>query len=186
LTKKLKSPIIEWISRNNFKKIDVIYKIWLNLLGDWRASLQFWLTLFVPFSLLFWYIYLGGYYPNDAKVLQDRGWYQGLFLSRLGLIPYLIFSFFILIPVQELVFRKFFLDYFLKNFHEDYFWILNLIQATIYALTRVLYPYPLGIVISAFIFGLIYGFDYKNNRSIVVVSVFHFLVAVMATSLNLI
>ena len=164
----------------------MIFQTWKNILGDWKSSLRYQLVLFVPISFLFIFIYLSGYYPSDIKTLQDRGWHQGLFLSRLGLIPYIFLYFFVLAPLQEFLFRKVLIDFGKKWFHGDNFWILNVFQASFFASLRLLYPFPFGIILLTFAFGLFFGSDYQSNRSLFVISLFHFILAMMAITLNLI
>ena len=161
-------------------------KFWRSVLGDWKSSLVFQLSLFIPISLLFAFAYINGYYPSDAKTLQDRGWSQGLFLSQLGVIPYIFFYFFILAPLQEFLFRKVLIDLGTKWIEDDNFWILNSFQAGIFASLRLLYPFPLGIILLTFVLGLLFGLDYKNNRSLLVISISHFILAMMAITVNLI
>jgi hypothetical protein len=160
--------------------------IWSNLLGDWFESLKYQLILTVPITVLFWYIYSKGLYPSDAKTLQDRGWHQGFFLTHLGLVPYLFFYFFVMGPVQELIFRKLAITQGVKWLGDSNFWIVNMVQASAFASLRGVYPYPLGIILIFFIMGVIYGHDYKNNHSMVILSVFHFMIVMMAITVNLI
>jgi membrane protease YdiL (CAAX protease family) len=163
-----------------------VLKIWKNVLGDWKSSLKYQLALLVPISLLFAFVYVNGYYPSDAKTLQDRGWHQGLFLSQLGLVPYIFFYFFILAPLQELLFRKIFIDLGTKWFVDDNFWILNVFQAGLFASLRILYPFPLGIILLTFVLGLLFGSDYKQNKSLAILILSHFILAMMAITVNLI
>jgi membrane protease YdiL (CAAX protease family) len=161
-------------------------RLWSNLIGDWQSSLKYQILLTLPLAVIFGYVYIQGYYPSDAKTLQDRGWHQGIFLTRLGFIPYIFFYLFVMAPVQEFLFRKVFIDFGMKFLDDDNFWIINIVQASVFALLRIIYPYPLGIMILCFVMGIMYGNDYKNNRSLIILSIFHFILAMMAITVNLI
>jgi len=161
-------------------------RIWRSIIGDWQSSLRYQIILTLPLAVFFWYVYSKGLYPSDAKTLQDRGWHQGLFLTKLGFIPYIFFYLFVMAPLQEFIFRKAMIDYGMKFLQDDSFWIVNIIQASIFALLRIIYPYPLGIMILCFVMGVMYGHDYKNNKSLITISIFHFILAMMAITVNLI
>ena len=163
-----------------------VKRIWLNILGDWKSSLRYQIILTLPLAVFFWYVYSRGFYPSDAKTLQDRGWEQGFFLTKLGFIPYIFFYFFVMGPLQEFIFRKVMIDYGMKLFKDESFWIVNIAQSSIFALLRIVYPYPLGIMILCFVMGIMYGNDYKNNRSLITISIFHFILVLMAITVNLI
>ncbi|GAB4149295.1 MAG: hypothetical protein OHK0017_13130 [Patescibacteria group bacterium] len=158
-------------------------RIWSNLLGNWKGSLIYHFVVTSIVFFLFLYVFVTKTYPDGSKVLDDRGWNQGFFLTKMGIPGYLLFYFFIYAPIQEYFFRGLILNRLLKFRMDQYLAIF--ISASLFAITRIFYPYPLGIILVTFIMGIIFGIDYVQNKSVVILSVFHFLWAVMAISINL-
>ena len=157
--------------------------IWVNLLGNWKESLKFQLIITIPLVILAVIIYQLGYYPNDSKILQDRGWGAGFFRNHLGLVPYILFYFFFFIPLEEYFFRKLPLDLTARSPHLQVSLVFG--SAMFNGLTRIAYPYPFGIILTVVTLALIYGYDYTENKSFIMLWLFHGIISVLAFSLNL-